>query len=104
MGSGKCSPGWAKRAATTDLPIEVWVKDGVAFLRGRVPGIEDAEEVAGRLPEVRNVVEQLEITEGLSMTVEYKSYLHAARGMQIVHAARGLTISAGESRGRTGRR
>ena len=50
------------RAATTDLPIEVWVKDGVAFLRGRVPGIEDAEEVAGRLPEVRNVVEQLEIT------------------------------------------
>jgi len=29
------------------------------------------------------------------MTVEYKSYLHAARG---------LTISAGESRGRTGRR
>jgi osmotically-inducible protein OsmY len=49
-------------AATTDLNIHVHVRDGVAFLHGRVPYLEDveaAEEVAGRVRGVREVREQL---------------------------------------------
>lgn len=40
------------------------VEDGVVYLRGLVPGLEDvssAEEVAGRLAGVCEVVEELEI-------------------------------------------
>ncbi|SRR5581483_5328249 len=51
-------------AATTDLPIRVCVEEGIVHLRGRVLSIEDvenAEEVAGRLPGVREVVEELDI-------------------------------------------
>jgi hypothetical protein len=51
-------------AATTDLTIEVEVRQGVAYLRGRVAGLEDAENaeaVAARVPGLREVVEELEI-------------------------------------------
>lgn len=51
-------------AATTDLQVEVRVEEGVAYLRGRVIDLDDvdnAEEVAGRVPGVRDVVEELEI-------------------------------------------
>lgn len=51
-------------AATTDLDILVAVRRGVAHLRGRVPGPEDAEnaeEVAARVPGVREVVEELDV-------------------------------------------
>ncbi|HET8567807.1 MAG TPA: BON domain-containing protein [Candidatus Limnocylindria bacterium] len=51
-------------AATTDLDIEVAVRDGVAYLRGRVSGPEDAdsaEEVAGRVGGLAEVVDQLEV-------------------------------------------
>ncbi len=53
-------------AATTDLQIDVLVRQGVAHLRGAVPGLEDAEnaeEVAARVPGVREVVEELEVRE-----------------------------------------
>ncbi len=53
-------------ATTTDLPIRVVVRNAVAHLRGRVPGIEDvenAEEVAGRVPGVLEVIEELEVAE-----------------------------------------
>ncbi|HLG68941.1 MAG TPA: BON domain-containing protein [Chloroflexota bacterium] len=49
-------------AATSELDIDVTVEDQVAYLRGRVRDIEDvenAEEVAGRLPQLAEVVEQL---------------------------------------------
>jgi osmotically-inducible protein OsmY len=51
-------------AATADLSILVAVRRGVAHLRGRVPGPEDAEnaeEVASRVPGVREVVEELDV-------------------------------------------
>jgi osmotically-inducible protein OsmY len=51
-------------ASTTDLQIHVIVRNGVAYLRGRVAGIEDvenAEAVAGNVPGVRDVVEELEV-------------------------------------------
>lgn len=51
-------------AATTDLEIEVVVEQGVVYLRGRVTGPEDAEnaeEVAGRVEGVAEVVEELEV-------------------------------------------
>lgn len=54
----------AEDAATTDLEIVVAVRRGVAHLRGRVPDLEDAdnaEEVAGRVPGVREVVEELDV-------------------------------------------
>ena len=49
---------------TTDLHIEVEVVDGVVYLRGMVTSLEDieqAEEVAGRVPGVEDVEEELEI-------------------------------------------
>jgi osmotically-inducible protein OsmY len=49
-------------ALTTDLAVEVAVEHGVAYLRGTVPGLDDAEnaeEVAARVPGVREVVEEL---------------------------------------------
>ena len=51
-------------AATADLSILVAVRRGVAHLRGQVPGPEDAEnaeEVASRVPGVREVVEELDV-------------------------------------------
>src|SRR5262249_52739305 len=51
-------------AATTALSIAGAVRDGVVYLRGTVPGLEDvdsAEDVAGRVPGVQEVVEQLEL-------------------------------------------
>jgi hypothetical protein len=51
-------------ALTTDLAINVIVRRGVVRLRGTVPTLEDAEhagEVAGRLPGVAEVVEELEV-------------------------------------------
>jgi osmotically-inducible protein OsmY len=51
-------------SATADLAVEVRVEEGVAYLSGRVGDIDDAEnaeEVAGRIPGVREVVEQLEV-------------------------------------------
>jgi len=53
-------------AATSDLAIDVEVRLGVARLRGAVSGLEDAEnaeEVASRVPGVREVVEELEVVE-----------------------------------------
>ena len=52
-------------AATTDLRLDVLVREGVVYLRGEVPDIEDAdnaEEVASRVPGVKEVREQLEVT------------------------------------------
>jgi osmotically-inducible protein OsmY len=51
-------------AATIDLVINVSVRNGVVRLRGRVPTLTDAElaeEVAGRVPTVREVREELEV-------------------------------------------
>ena len=51
-------------AATADLTINVHVHNGIVRLRGRVPTLNDAEaaeEVAGRIPEVREVVEELDV-------------------------------------------
>ncbi len=51
-------------AMTIDLVIDVVVQSGVVYLRGQVPTLTDAEaaeEVAGRVPTVREVVEELEI-------------------------------------------
>ena len=51
-------------ALTSDLRIEVSVVDRVAYLRGRVAGIEDAEgaeEVAGRVPQLAEVVDELDV-------------------------------------------
>jgi len=53
-------------AATTSLEIEVLVRDGVAHLRGQVSDLDDAdnaEDVASRVPGVREVVEELEVVE-----------------------------------------
>ena len=51
-------------AATTDLAIHVSVRHGVVRLRGAVPALDDAEnaeEVARRVPGVREVEEELEV-------------------------------------------
>jgi osmotically-inducible protein OsmY len=51
-------------AATTDLRVEVQVQEGVVYLRGAVPTVDDAEnaeEVAGRVPGVQEVVEELRV-------------------------------------------
>lgn len=51
-------------AATTDLDVRVTVREGVAHLHGQVPTLDDAEsaeEVAARVPGVKEVVEELEI-------------------------------------------
>lgn len=51
-------------SATTDLAVEVRVEAGVAYLSGRVADLDDAEnaeEVAGRIPGIREVVEELEL-------------------------------------------
>jgi hypothetical protein len=55
----------AEDAATTDLDIYVAVRNGVAHLRGRVSDLDDAdnaEAVAARVPGVRDVVEELEVS------------------------------------------
>jgi osmotically-inducible protein OsmY len=52
-------------AATTDLNIFVAVRNGVAHLRGQVPDLDDAdnaEAVAARVPGVREVVEELDVS------------------------------------------
>jgi hypothetical protein len=51
-------------ASTTDLTIDVVVRNRVARLRGRVADIEDAENaeaVASRVPGVLEVIEELEV-------------------------------------------
>ncbi len=51
-------------AATIDLVIDVIVRNGVVHLRGQVQTLDDAEaaeEVASRIPTVREVVEELEV-------------------------------------------
>jgi osmotically-inducible protein OsmY len=53
-------------ALTTDLVVDVAVRRGVAHLRGTVPGVDDAEnaeEVAARVPGVREVVEALSVAD-----------------------------------------
>jgi osmotically-inducible protein OsmY len=53
-------------ALTTDLAVDVAVRRGVAFLRGTVPGVDDAEnaeEVAARVPGVCEVVEALSVAD-----------------------------------------
>jgi osmotically-inducible protein OsmY len=55
----------AEDAATTELNIYVAVREGVAHLRGRVADLDDAdnaEAVAARVPGVRDVVEELEVS------------------------------------------
>jgi osmotically-inducible protein OsmY len=55
----------ADDSATADLLIVVAVRNGVAHLRGRVPDLDDAdnaEAVAARVPGVREVVEELDVT------------------------------------------
>lgn len=55
----------AEDSATTELSIYVAVRNGVAHLRGQVPDLDDAdnaEAVAARVPGVRDVVEELEVT------------------------------------------
>ncbi len=54
----------ASDAYTADLNIEVEVQDGVVYLHGQVGSLEDiemAEEVAGSVPGVEEVQEDLEI-------------------------------------------
>jgi osmotically-inducible protein OsmY len=54
----------AEDAATTDLNIEVFVRRGVAHLRGEVSDLDDAdnaESVAARVPGVVEVVEELDV-------------------------------------------
>ncbi len=51
-------------AATADLVIQVIVRNGIVHLRGQVPTLDDAEsaeEVAGRVPTVIEVLEELEV-------------------------------------------
>ncbi|MBI3964438.1 MAG: BON domain-containing protein [Chloroflexi bacterium] len=51
-------------ASTTDLPIRIFVRRGIAHLRGTVPSLEDAENaeaVASSVPGVRAVSEELRI-------------------------------------------
>ena len=54
----------AEDSATTDLPIIVAVRNGVAHLRGQVSDLDDAdnaENVAASVPGIREVVEELEV-------------------------------------------
>jgi hypothetical protein len=56
----------AHDAATADLEIEVIVERGIVRLRGQVSGMEDvdnAEAVAGRVPGVVDVAEELDVAE-----------------------------------------
>jgi osmotically-inducible protein OsmY len=51
-------------SATTNLAVHVLVRRGVVRLRGAVGGLEDvdsAEEVAARVPGVREVIEELHV-------------------------------------------
>lgn len=51
-------------AATTDLVIQVTVREATVYLRGEVQTLDDAElaeEVAGRVPGIREVIEELEV-------------------------------------------
>ncbi len=53
-------------AATADLNIHVTVRQGVVHLRGVVPTVADAEtaeEVASRVPNVAEVVEEFDVTD-----------------------------------------
>jgi hypothetical protein len=53
-------------ASTTDLDVEVDVREGTAYLRGRVSDLVDADNamaVAGRVPGVIEVVDELTIEE-----------------------------------------
>ncbi len=55
----------AEDSATSDLEIVVAVRKGVAHLRGQVPDLDDAdnaESVAARVPGVREVVEELDVS------------------------------------------
>lgn len=52
-------------AATVDLEVFVYVRNGVVHLRGRVPTLTDAElaeEVASRVPGVVDVVDELDVS------------------------------------------
>ncbi|HEX2033291.1 MAG TPA: BON domain-containing protein [Chloroflexota bacterium] len=52
-------------AITTDLLIDVYVRQGVVHLRGRVQNVEEGEqveEVARRVPGVVDVVDELEVS------------------------------------------
>jgi hypothetical protein len=51
-------------ALTADLPVRVTVRDGVVRLRGLVDNLSDveaAEDVASRVPNVREVIEELDV-------------------------------------------
>jgi len=51
-------------ASTSDLQIDVTVRHGVPYLRGRVSGlvdVENAEAGADRMPGVRDGVEELPV-------------------------------------------
>jgi hypothetical protein len=51
-------------AATTDLDVRVEVEDGIVRITGRVSELQDAENaeaVAARLPEVREVIDDIEV-------------------------------------------
>ena len=53
-------------ATTTDLPIDVEVRDGVAHLRGRVSDLVDSDNalaVAGRVPGIVDVIDDLALEE-----------------------------------------
>jgi osmotically-inducible protein OsmY len=53
-------------ALTTDLQLRVAVREGVAYLRGEVPHLQDAENaeaVAGRVPGLGGVVDELTVTD-----------------------------------------
>jgi osmotically-inducible protein OsmY len=53
-------------ALTTDLRLDVTVDEGIVHLRGSVPTLEDAEnaeEVASRIPGVREVLEELDVSQ-----------------------------------------
>jgi osmotically-inducible protein OsmY len=55
----------AEDAATAELNIFVAVRNGVAHLRGQVADLDDAdnaESVAARVPGIREVVEELEVS------------------------------------------
>ena len=55
----------AEDAATADLVIFVAVRNGVAHLRGQVADLDDAdnaESVAARVPGIREVVEELDVS------------------------------------------